>query len=52
MPYDTCNDMISKQYTEEEETERERERERVAESKKNKKIEIPRHMYERKNFLF
>ena len=28
MPYDTCNDMISKQYTEEEETERERERER------------------------
>ena len=26
MPYDTCNDMISKQYTEEEETERERER--------------------------
>ena len=28
MPYDTCNDMISKQYREEEETERERERER------------------------
>jgi hypothetical protein len=34
MPYDTCNDMISKQYTEEEETERERHRESVAESKK------------------
>ena len=36
MPYDTCNDMISKQYTEEEETERERERER--EMQRAKKI--------------
>jgi len=38
MPYDTCNDMISKQYTEEEETEREREREReLQRAKKIKK---------------
>ena len=38
MPYDTCNDMISKQYTEEEETERDRKREReLQRAKKIKK---------------
>jgi hypothetical protein len=34
MPYDTCNDMISKQYREEEETERERELQRAKKIKK------------------